>query len=515
MNLLVLIHGFGSDGQEMRQLFPALEQRNDLEILALDAPHPCDLSPQKRQWFKLSFLNSYLAKEIERGAHNIVHDIRQFIEQRAIDYRQVIVCGHSQGAMIASYMAFYQLFEGSHYVCASSLLPFLENAPCEPTLNKVHFLHGEQDNMIRLVSMLDSLSVLHSRRQFPALTVVPEASHAMEGSYRDAIENAIIHQLDLAQDFVEPVRWKGENLDIAQHLIPLEDAQHTTLSYLLNGKEDVDMQSLQQLMQRVRVELDYKHGFCVLEGLNEICYTLEEYTQVGHIIGNYLGVTVPQNLDGAHCVLVQDVGQSILNPTHRGHRTSDALGFHNDRCDRILLVCAHQATVGGESSLVSCKYVHDLLLERAPHHLKTLYGEFPNHRRGEERPGEAKWCMMPVFAITNGQFVCRYVRRFIEDSQKLEDAPRLTTEQTEAMDYLDHLLNDPDHFFEFKLQKGQVLVINNHTLLHGRSNYVDNPGEEKRTLIRLWLAHADSRPLPKSFESIYRNVEAGAVRGGI
>lgn len=63
---------------------------------------------------------------------------------------------------------------------------------------------------------------------------------------------------------------------------------------------------------------------------------------------------------------------------------------------------------------------------------------------------------------------------------------------------------------------GDVLLMNNHVVYHARAPYQD--GEDtgsERLLFRLWLAVANSRPLPESQAVLFGDVPAGAVRGGI
>jgi hypothetical protein len=51
---------------------------------------------------------------------------------------------------------------------------------------------------------------------------------------------------------------------------------------------------------------------------------------------------------------------------------------------------------------------------------------------------------------------------------------------------------------------------------HGRTPFEDDKGAgRERLLMRLWLAMPNSRPLPHDHEVLWRNVEVGAVRGGI
>ncbi|GGX60091.1 hypothetical protein GCM10007385_31680 [Tateyamaria omphalii] len=322
-------------------------------------------------------------------------------------------------------------------------------------------------------------------------------------------------ELSFTEPYVnEPVCWKGDNLSLQRSRFVLPQELEEALKKVLQDEQFAADGPVSDFADVVHNQLDWESGFCIVDGLEKFCVDLDEYVRVTECLGEMLGTLVQQNLAGDKIVLVRDDGHTTENPNNRGHKSSDGLGFHNDRCDIIGLACYAQSDIGGESTLVSAKYVHDIIGAARPDLLAQLYGVFPNHRRGEEREGEDPWCSLPVFASVNGEFVCRFVKRFIIDSQTLPDAPRLTAKQIEALDFMEQVIEDPDNHFRFKLREGQVLILNNHVLLHGRSHFKDK-ADKKRTLVRVWLANKQSRPLPEAFIPLYRNVSAGAVRGGI
>ena len=64
-------------------------------------------------------------------------------------------------------------------------------------------------------------------------------------------------------------------------------------------------------------------------------------------------------------------------------------------------------------------------------------------------------------------------------------------------------------------QPGDIGLVNNHQILHGRADYEDWPEvERRRYLLRLWLSPEDGRPLPAAYAQRYGNVVPGQ-RGGI
>ncbi len=195
----------------------------------------------------------------------------------------------------------------------------------------------------------------------------------------------------------------------------------------------------------------------------------------------------------------------------RGYKSNCELKFHNDRCDIVALLCYQKASSGGETKLVSCNKVFSILKKKYPESLNIHMSNFPQDLRDS---AFGKWAEMPIFSIVNNELITRYVRRFIEASQLIEDCPRLTSLQVKALDHLDEVLNIKDIHNNFTLKPGDLLIFNNHKFLHGRTEFTDSI-TQKRLLYRLWLSYDQSEQLPKSFKPVFMNTSSGKYRGGV
>lgn len=95
------------------------------------------------------------------------------------------------------------------------------------------------------------------------------------------------------------------------------------------------------------------------------------------------------------------------------------------------------------------------------------------------------------------------------------EVPRLTLAQVEALDYFDAVLARPEVCCRMNLEADDVQLSNNHSILHSRTDYIDHEEpDRKRRLLRLWQALPDAQPLPASWKSACKDVDARAVRGG-
>jgi hypothetical protein len=276
-----------------------------------------------------------------------------------------------------------------------------------------------------------------------------------------------------------------------------------------------ELAPLRELVCETRRRLTGFPGFVVLCGVPVDAMSDELCVATLFALGRCLGRPVSQDSTGTFVARVEDKKADISDATQRGHRSSAALPFHVDRTDVIGLLCVQPAENGGDSQLASAHAVHRLLSERQPTLLQELYRELPHDRRGEQHPGEASWIPLSVFSELDGRIVSRYVRRFIDGSQRFEDAPRLTDRQQEALDAVDAILAEPGVALEMRLARGELQLIDNYSVWHARSAFDSSGGAASRLLLRLWLATPDSPRLPASFKALYGAVAAGCLRGGV
>src|SRR3546814_18575988 len=75
----------------------------------------------------------------------------------------------------------------------------------------------------------------------------------------------------------------------------------------------------------------------------------------------------------------------------------------------------------------------------------------------------------------------------------------MTERQNEAFELAQDIAHRPEVRLSMNFQQGDIQLINNHTTLHGRSEYEDHEEpERKRPLLRLWIALPDDVRRPPS-----------------
>ena len=266
---------------------------------------------------------------------------------------------------------------------------------------------------------------------------------------------------------------------------------------------------------KLREDLQHGIGFSLIRGVPVDDLPLEVSATIFCGIGAHLGSARSQNAKGHMLGHVTDVGADLSNPTVRIYQTSERQTFHTDSCDCVGLLCLREAMEGGDSLLVSTVTIYNEMQKRSPELCAALFEPVPTDRRGEIPDGQKPYFEIPPLNWYDGQLTGLYQRTYINSSQRLDEAPRLTEQQIAALDLFDDIANDPDVHLRMRLRPGDMQFVYNHTMLHDRTAFRDWPEPDKRRyLLRLWLALPNDRLLPPVFKQRYGRIDVGD-RGGI
>jgi hypothetical protein len=257
-------------------------------------------------------------------------------------------------------------------------------------------------------------------------------------------------------------------------------------------------------------------GMALVKNLPRAGVTPAEFRLMTWAIGLHFGVARPQNRASDYLTEVKDAGLAYRSPTGRGYNSKAELDFHGDSADVVLLSCYNQAPVGGMSICASAATAFNVVKAERPEYAQALTTDYPFSRNGEQPAGEDPWFAVPLCAMRDDRVFCKWNRNRIENAQKLDGVPPLTTQQRDAMEYFDLALRRPENMFCMYLEPGDLQILCNQSMLHSRTSFEDHVDEdEMRTLYRLWLAPPGSRRLPESWAVFFDTAEPGAVRGGM
>ncbi len=230
------------------------------------------------------------------------------------------------------------------------------------------------------------------------------------------------------------------------------------------------------------------------------------------LLGLLLGEPLSQTPDGTLIGPIEEYLSSDRD--RRNYEASNALPFHTDTADLVMMLCIRSAPFGGLSQLASARTAHDLLLAEAPDLLAELYQPFPQ-APGRPIAGQ-QWTAIPVFGFAaNGDFAMRHVRWHVEKAQRNTDAPRLTAGQIEAMNALDEILGRPGIALDMDMQEGDLQLFHNSEIVHARTEFTGTPRGQGRLLLRIWLSFAESPELSVDYQRLFGATAAGSYRGGV
>jgi len=284
--------------------------------------------------------------------------------------------------------------------------------------------------------------------------------------------------------------------DVAELESALAVARSRTDEVLDVRQDDFPLPALGPVLGGLADQLINGRGFQRISALPVERLGFDDASWMYWGIGLHLGVPWPQNVKGHLLGDVKDQGKRPDDPTARGNELGGVgQAFHSDGSDLVGLMCLDPGISGGESLIANAVGAYNKLVASEPELAGALFDGLPYDFRGEQRDGSTPFYHVPVFSKHGDRLFVRYIRPYIEASQRHDDAPRLTELQRAAMDAYDAFIYDTDNRVEMTFEPGDMQFVNNYHVLHGRKSYVDDAEAGRvRWLKRLWLATEILRP---------------------
>lgn len=276
-------------------------------------------------------------------------------------------------------------------------------------------------------------------------------------------------------------------------------AQETTN---FSALDDLRQEALElaPLMKMVSEQLKTL-GFALIRGVPVDHISQEAASRLFWVIGSFLGTGLTQNAQAQLLCPVTDMGvrfqydQQSHQANARGYQSRADLNYHCDPTDVVGLLCVRKAMSGGASTIVSSTTIYNRIATEAPELLEVLEAGFAYDRKGEQQSHEAPVSApIPVF-VNHGDYIsCRYARSYIQGGA-LKSGRELSQQQINALDRIDQIAREPGVAFKIDFEPGDIQLLNNFTVLHGRESYEDHEDvSQRRFLYRLWLHMGEQMP---------------------
>ena len=193
--LIILMHGWGADSQDLLPLAPLLAQDDPQRVVVVpDAPDICSANPFGRQWFELASpdLSSDM---IAQACSDAVPTIHQMLDSLAERYRlpasEMVLGGFSQGGMVAlsAGLSYSASLGGIFCLSGGWLTP--DQTLTQNTDLPVFLAHGEADIVVPISMMKNSETALMDRGFAPQCLLRPSLPHSIDEPVIDGLANFI------------------------------------------------------------------------------------------------------------------------------------------------------------------------------------------------------------------------------------------------------------------------------------------------------------------------------------
>ncbi|MGY4927623.1 TauD/TfdA family dioxygenase [Streptomyces sp. 900105755] len=273
---------------------------------------------------------------------------------------------------------------------------------------------------------------------------------------------------------------------------------------------DFPLPALGPRLRGIVDSIENEPGFALVRGVPVGDKSEDEVRRLYWGLGMYIGVPMIQNNNDSSMVDIRDERRA---GKLRVHKSNQHIGFHIDSTDVVTLLCRRAASQGGTSLVVSAEAVRREMSWECPELLSALYEPLPFAdvaSPDDERPDVF---LSPVFGRHEGLTTTRFYIRRVLRSQDNPDAPRLTERQLEAINKVEEIAARPGLVTPMQFEPGDLQMINNHLVLHGRTAFASEEPGAGRHLLRMWFSVPSSRSLPPGYEAAWGTREGGTLRG--
>lgn len=320
----------------------------------------------------------------------------------------------------------------------------------------------------------------------------------------------------LAANYNQDTAWAEvlSEADIADLDAALARLRQRGLQWPAFTKDQFELPTLGARLQQILGTIRSGRGFALIRGIPVHRYQPEELRDIYWGIGSHLGAVISQNAKGHLIGEVKDSGADYADPNVRGYTTRAVLRPHSDSADVVGLFCIRKAKSGGATSIASSIAIYNTLLREHPEYLEPLYAGFQYDLRGEGATGKLKEVTnerLPVYSYFKNRLSCRFNPKAIETAP-LKTGQPLSALQLDAVHYVERLALDPTYRLDMMLEPGDIQLIDNYSVLHSRTEFIDHDAtDDKRLLLRMWIHIFDGRELAPRFANRYNTGAGGGI----
>jgi len=310
----------------------------------------------------------------------------------------------------------------------------------------------------------------------------------------------------LARPPVYPEAWRPENLRDEDWHVPIADVAMAELRQALSRIRQLDCDNVEdlsaadfalgqtrQFLRTVSQKIDHGTGFVRLRGIPvDECRDVEEAKALYWLLGQLIDQPIPQYFDGYMIYDLRYLGVKERDNEQANRERTNEIPLHSDESlpavgpNYLTLFCWRQARIGGETRLSSFFEAYRQIAGTRPDLLERLY--LPYFWLPERRTPDDAIYYHPVATCVNERLRIQFSQDYNWRGYARFNEPYDALGK-EAVAEVQRILEACS--FEFLLEPGDIAIINNDRVAHGRTYHEDwDEPHKKRHLMRLWLGQS-------------------------
>jgi phospholipase/carboxylesterase len=181
-SLVILAHGYGSDGQDLIGLAPYWQPLLPrTAFVAPNAPERCQMNPTGYQWFGISRLDPALTYAgVEQAAPSLNAFIDAELARLGLDESRLALVGFSQGTMMSLHVGLRRKLAPAAIVGFSGMLAGPDHLADTSAKPPILLVHGDADPMIPVVALHSAVQALEHAGLSVESHVSPGLGHSID-----------------------------------------------------------------------------------------------------------------------------------------------------------------------------------------------------------------------------------------------------------------------------------------------------------------------------------------------